>query len=200
MKKARVLVIAIAVALMAMGIGYAAWSQILPMTVDGNTSHIDVIYSDAQVTYEKYLDVTATKASNGKSLAVVANDFYPNAQCVFTATITNNGTMPVVLKSFTMVPDSNLLGTENPANYIMSIKSNSTDPALNLDIANLLFQLDDIKNVSVTPIRIEPNGGSFTMTYTLKMDDVVGLPGANPYEEKDFAFSLTPYFETTSQE
>jgi len=195
MKKTRIIIAVVAAALMVMGIGYAAWSQFLPMYVSGDTSHIDVIYSDYAINYAKYLDASASLPSDKKSLCVKVKDMYPNAQCVFTARITNNGTMPVVLKSFTMVPDSNFFGTENPANFVMKIKSTSTDPDLNIDIAEFPFQWDDTKTVDVAAVRIEP-GAYFDMVYTLKMDDTDNLL----LQEKEFEFTLTPYFETTSQE
>lgn len=200
MKKVRLVIAVVAAALMVMGVGYAAWSQTLPMAVNGDTSHIDVIYSGCSIDYDEYLDADADVAGNGKSLEVSVKDFYPNAECKFTATITNNGTMPVVIKSFTMNPLSIPIIAPNYANFVMTIASVSTTPGLNIDIASTPIQFGDDKTITLTsPVRIEP-GDSFEMKYTLKMDDVGSVAGVNLYEEQDFAFLLTPYFETTSQE
>ena len=192
MKKVRLIVAVVAVALMVMGIGYAAWSQILPMNVHGTTSQIDVIYSDAQITYNKHLSTEAKIADDKKSLSVLVDNLYPNAKCIFTATITNNGSMPVVMDNIKLTPKGTF-SDDNYANYLMNISS--TSPSFNLDVVGLIPR----EKLIDTNVRIEP-GKSIVLTYKLKMDDVGQLFGVNVGEKTSFSFDLTPAFVTTSQD
>ncbi len=185
MKKARVLVIAIAVALMAMGIGYAAWSQTLPMNVDGETTHIDVKYVNSWVDSSPYVATTTTIMDSGKKLDVQIKNMYPNAGSTFSAVIKNNGTMPVILKSISLAPKSSWKDP-NWANLVVRVSSDS--PAFNFDL---------IGPDGITPsIRFEP-GAEIRFAYTVKMADVGNLLGENLFEDEEFGFVLTPNFETT---
>jgi hypothetical protein len=60
MKKVKALVVILTVALMAMGIGYAAWSDQINMTATAKTGHLDVTWIDAKVHSGKtYGDLSA---------------------------------------------------------------------------------------------------------------------------------------------
>ena len=126
MKKVKALVVILTVALMAMGIGYAAWSDQINMTATAKTGHLDVTWIDAKVHSGKtYGDLSAntdfkqkfafTKGEvNGyeydnvgiynknDKVVVTLRDLYPGAHIRVDLTGKNNSTMAVRPESMTV--------------------------------------------------------------------------------------------------
>lgn len=191
MKKVRVIVAVVAVALMVMGIGYAAWSQSLPMYVNGTTSEINVQYSGVRFDFNSYLQTSATIASDKKSLCMRINNLYPAAYATYTVDITNYGTMPVIMKALRMDPDLSypagwLWDGVNEANMVVTVSSDS--PVCNFPLVN------GDSTLAPLAIRFEPNETKH-FTFTVRMSNTTDLGLQN----EEFGFDLTPIFETTAQ-
>lgn len=106
MKKVRVIIVAVSVALMLMGVGYAAWGQALPTYVYGSTAGMDVQYYTAHAEAVNYIKVgdNAPYYNNGpqisadkKWMSVTIRNIYPSSQVTIHATIKNNSAMPVYM-------------------------------------------------------------------------------------------------------
>ncbi len=180
MKKVRVIIAVVAVALMVMGIGYAAWSQTTPLNIDGNTTHMDVQYSNYWVDSSPYVTTAMTRSADKKTMNVKISNLYPDASSTFTTVITNNGTMPIMLKKLGFAANGTIFGG-NAANMVVSVSTEN--PAYNFSV------FPEVENPN---IRLEP-GASVSFKYTVEMSNLVI---GSAYADETFSFDLIPYFET----
>ena len=107
MKKLGILVLTLVLALGAIGVGYAAWSQ--PLTIGANVTaaSFDVNFTLA-TSPDAPLGGTATNVITGgvgKEATITLTNAYPNYEGDFMLTVTNNGSVPVTLV-LTGGPDS----------------------------------------------------------------------------------------------
>ncbi len=181
MKKVRVIIAVVAVALMVMGIGYAAWSQTTPLNIDGTTTHMDVQYSNYWVDSSPYVSTAMTLNNDKKTMNVKISNLYPDASSTFTTVITNYGTMPVILKSLKFIPRDGSWWDLNEANLAVIVSTES--PAYS-------FWL--VPETEQPNIRLEP-GASVSFKYTVEMSNLVI---GNALSDESFSFDLIPYFET----
>ena len=100
MRKIRVIVAITAAAVLAMGIGYAAWSQQLPMSVGGTTANFDVIVDNA--VGNGVANAAADVVPDQKAVTLSASGLYPDStrQSIYTITFKNTGSIPVKLTSY----------------------------------------------------------------------------------------------------
>ncbi len=102
MKKLRIIAAVTAVALMAMGIGYAAWSQTLPMQVRGSTGNLEATVDCASTNGVANADVEIS--GDRKAVTLTSSGFYPDncRQAIYTITFRNTGSIPVKLSSYSV--------------------------------------------------------------------------------------------------
>lgn len=105
-KSKKYLIILLVVFLLALAIGYAAFTDIL--TIDGTANakgSFDLIFASAEVTEKVGVNETETTASistDQDTLTVTVKDIaYPGAGATITAQIENVGTIPAKIKSVT---------------------------------------------------------------------------------------------------
>src|SRR5574344_2750646 len=102
--KKNYVLIALIVILIALAVGYAAFSTNL--TINGTatgTGTWDVKFTDAQISAESYGTAVVT---NDSTITVNAKLAYPGDACTVTAKIKNNGNVPAKLTAFNVTnPD-----------------------------------------------------------------------------------------------
>lgn len=113
MKKVRIFVVFVTASLLLMGIGYAAWSQSIPINVTGSIARLDVVVTgagvvlpddiangsqDAQSAYKEKTKISFTD----NDADITANKLLPGEHRDYTVTFTNNGDLPAVLKSVSL--------------------------------------------------------------------------------------------------
>lgn len=112
MKKVRLVIAVIAVALMAMGVGYAMWSQTITVNVVGTLGTFEVKTTDAYVINnngEKVPNNDYTSAevqNNGKIAQLIANKLIPGGWREYRIVFKNVGDCPAVLKQIDLAGGS----------------------------------------------------------------------------------------------
>ncbi|MGI6227143.1 MAG: hypothetical protein ACOYJ1_12905 [Peptococcales bacterium] len=109
MKKSRFLVLALAVAVMLMGAGYAAWTDQLNINTEVKTGHLDVHFVDrgeeVELSLAPYVtgDVSYAQDGTGDNDWDIANikleNMYPGAKATVMLKMQNNSTIPVEMKA-----------------------------------------------------------------------------------------------------
>lgn len=97
MKKAKFLTLALVVAIMMMGAGYAYWSEtlIVDQTIDTGELRVDI--TNAQLSSsDPYLDIKDVEY-NTKYIDFEVNQLYPGATIQYRADVKNNGTLAAVV-------------------------------------------------------------------------------------------------------
>lgn len=185
MKKIHLVATITAIAMLAMGVGYAAWSQALPMSVGGTLGNFEVVVDDAAG--NGVAGAGASVADDRKAVTLCASGLYPDSarQAVYTVTFRNKGTMPVKLASYS------IYGIRGPvevltAGIVEPSGGDDNEVAINLAADNTV----DSPSQSV----ISVNG-------TLSIRVFVTMPGSvgNEYnfsdpDRRDFAFTIRANF------
>ncbi len=166
MKKTRFLVLALAVAVMLMGAGYAWWSETVTITTDVTTGYLDVDLAAVtpNTASSDYVGVTVTPVSsiegndNGEVCNIDVTNLYPGAFGSGIVAVKNTGTMKVKLgKPIVTFTDNN--AAVRGYDYV----GISYSPSLT----------DDSSPVSLS---INPNNGECTFS-----GDVFLVPGETCY-------------------
>lgn len=93
MKRAKFLTLALVVAVMMMGAGYAYWSETLLVDNHVSTGELRVDITNAQLmSDDPYLDIEEVDY-NTKYIDFEVNDLYPGAEIKYRADVKNNGTL-----------------------------------------------------------------------------------------------------------
>lgn len=105
MKKARFVAMVLAVAVMLIGAGYAAWTDTLIINNSVSTGNLDVNMVDGSVivcptaaatTSDGLVNRVATaEVTADDTVTVTITNLYPNAKAVVTIPVTNNSSIPV---------------------------------------------------------------------------------------------------------
>ncbi len=113
MKKTKVLALVLAVSVMLMGAGYAAWTDQLNINTEVKTGHLDLAFVDkgeanelslaqfvtGQVDYAQDSDVVNNGESNWDVANVKLANLYPGAKATVKLTMVNNSTIPVEMRA-----------------------------------------------------------------------------------------------------
>lgn len=92
MKKTQYLAGIVAVSMMLMGAGYAAWTQNVTVTHQTNLGELKVSFGGSAATSEAYVIKPEVK-QEGNTVAVKLGNFYPGAKQGYTVTFENTGTI-----------------------------------------------------------------------------------------------------------
>lgn len=110
MKRTRILALVLAVAVMMMGAGYAAWTDTLTITHTVSTGELDVMFGDGTVDFQADNDGVAegtgfvtTDANdvNSSTATVTLSNLYPGAVATVTIPVENIGSIPAKLSVVT---------------------------------------------------------------------------------------------------
>ena len=101
MKKSRLIIIGVVVALLLVGGVYAAWASQAELTVNASSGEMDVEISKVSVgEVSKYVEFDRKSieiSEDKKSASISIENLYPGAEANATFEITNTGTMPIAL-------------------------------------------------------------------------------------------------------
>lgn len=105
MKKIRFITLALVVAVMLMGAGYAYWTQTLTISNTVTTGNLDVDFTAASVSnVSAYMDDTASGAqvspTDNNIINVTLAEMYPGASTTINFTLKNSGTMAAKINGF----------------------------------------------------------------------------------------------------
>ena len=187
MKKMRTLVAVLVAALTVMGIGYAAWSQILPMNVSGTLGNLEVIVDEA--TTNGVANATATIADDKFSVDLKAADLYPDSsrQSIYTIKLKNTGTLPVMLSSYSV---SNIYGP------VGALTVGIAEPNAGKDGKEIAVSLAKNNTVASPGQIVVPVKGDVTIKVYLTMLSSVGNEYNKPNaDDRDFGFRTQANFE-----
>ncbi|WP_352420628.1 SipW-dependent-type signal peptide-containing protein [Proteiniborus sp.] len=98
MKRTKFLALALAVAVMLMGAGYAAWNETLVITNKVSTGNVDVDMTSGSVnvTTDNLNNRTEEVEALEQQATITVTNLYPGAIAVATINVKNNSTIPVV--------------------------------------------------------------------------------------------------------
>lgn len=153
MKRTKFLVLALAVAVMLMGAGYAYWTQELEITNTIDTGNLDVVFETPDLrlptgTYMKPGSFTITDSSKPYALTLKLNDAYPGADFTVSFNLKNNGTLGACVREFNITQGNLAKGNPNLVlvkNYQVGNNSVVT-PAPGTTLNQVLSQLNSIDN------------------------------------------------------
>jgi len=94
MKKIGLIVLALVVALGALGVGYAAWSDTLNITATATVGEFDVDFIDYEVTQHSTLGGASANIIHDDAASFSVANAYPGYWATVKYTIKNNGTVP----------------------------------------------------------------------------------------------------------
>jgi predicted ribosomally synthesized peptide with SipW-like signal peptide len=107
MKKVGMIVLALVIALGALGAGYAYWTQDLHINGSVATGNMSVIFTGGSGTVvEPATSALTTVSASGKTATVTVTNAYPGYAFQVILNGTNNGTIPVKLLNATYTPVS----------------------------------------------------------------------------------------------
>ncbi|RJE49096.1 MULTISPECIES: hypothetical protein [unclassified Dehalobacter] len=111
MKKHKLLVAALAVAVMLMGAGYAYWTQTITIANTVSTGYLDVQFVDADESdwddgyiahiSDDLVTVDSVIATDKQNLSFTVGNFYPGAGAYLSFVVKNSGTVPAKVTSVT---------------------------------------------------------------------------------------------------
>lgn len=100
MKKTRLLIATLVCAIMLMGVGYAWWTDTITLGGTVATGHMDVIFSQADLSgFDSIAGGSASLSENKKTITCTFTNLYPGAQGILNTGIINNSTIPVKLSN-----------------------------------------------------------------------------------------------------
>lgn len=189
MKKAKFLTLALVVAIMMMGAGYAYWSESLKINSRVDTGYLDVAFEpidecDITVDEEKLITYDNTSIINNKKTAQIRfQNFYPGESATVELTIRNTGTIPVSLDDV----DFELLGNDNLKN-VMHVWLDGQRSLPEID----LLEQDDVNNIDFRSNGLNKLAPNDTFVFTLKFE--MDGEAENNTENTNMTFNITPVF------
>jgi len=100
MKKTRLLIATLVCAIMLMGVGYAWWTDTITLGGTVATGHMDVIFSQADLSgFDSIAGASASLSEDKKTITCAFTNLYPGAKGVLNSGIKNNSTIPVKLSN-----------------------------------------------------------------------------------------------------
>lgn len=177
MKKTQYLAGIVAVSMMLMGAGYAAWTQSVTVTHQTDLGELKVSFGGSAAKSEAYVNAPVVK-QEGNTVAVKLGNFYPGAKQGYTITFENTGTIGA---KFNLSVDRTLTG-ETAGTTALTTETYSVDggsPMNEADFVKFMNGLTDVKpgtkyTVNVVAACNEFNNGdnenaSENITYTLNI-------------------------------
>ena len=159
MKKSRLLVLTLVVAVMLVGAGYAYWSEALTINTTVDTGNLEVIFQEpaningeAEPPYQPNAD--CTPSDDGKSMTVTFKEAYPGLENDFEFTLKNVGTLGAYVDDFAITSpnlDTDLI-------LCKGIKLDETDISFNGTLDQALTYLNTSDGILVDTTLEEPNG------------------------------------------
>ena len=204
MKKSRLLIIGLVIALLLVGSAYAAWTEQVDLTVNASSGDMGVEISKVDIgdvsDYVEFDQDSVIISEDKKSAMVSVENLYPEASVNVAFEITNTGTLPIIMdkavqnkievidaKTNKKMDDSLLAalkmtykGYVYDENGKMITKVGQTAVWGNADSQAFLYNNDKV---------IEPNQ-KLVLEMEIAMDD----RAENETENKLFRFSITPLF------
>ena len=172
--------IVLVVLLLALAVGYAAFSQALPIngTAKTQTGNWDVKFKSAEasksVVTAATTNNTATVGTDGKSVTVSVDLAAPGDGSNITTVIENAGKIDAKLTGFEVTGDFTATSTDNVYEYgAMKL----TVPAMNEDGSDVIkagasktfvFSVEWDENINATEVQ----AATFTITFTYEQDNV----------------------------
>ncbi|MBS4538548.1 SipW-dependent-type signal peptide-containing protein [Clostridium sp. D2Q-11] len=199
MKKTKFLALALAVALMTMGAGYAYWTDTIEIKNTVNTGHLDVHFVDehsfnfdeapyvtGKVLYSQR-NLANTKEENNWDVANVEfNNMYPGAYAKVTLKMANNSTIPVGMDAITDTRSADFNNVfVHPGASLRFFKADGTPirefSADTTEYANPWIP-DQLKDAEI------PVGGYATLTFMFRANE-------NAREDATYTFNPTAVFK-----
>lgn len=185
MKKTRVLATITAIAMLAMGIGYAAWSQALPMHVGGTLGSFEMIVDSASGNGVANADIAVS--TDRKAVTLSASGLYPDScrQSVYTVTFKNTGTIPVKLSSYSIYGIRGPVGALTVGIAELSGREGK-EVAVNLSADNTV----ESPSQTIVPV----NGTMTIKVYVTMLSSVGNEYNFTDPDRRAFAFTVCPNF------
>lgn len=190
MKKVRVFVITVVIALMAMGVGYAMWSQTLTINVGGSMGTFKVIIKDAYVINGAGDCINggdkaeAVVTKGGDEASLTANKLVPDEYHDYKVIFTNVGDCTAALNQIRFEPKKS---AGNGKSNVACVPEKTNDILIRVDGG-------DWHSISSTyTIKIFKNikpGDTASIVVRIFMDGDAGLSE----NEKFFKVKITPTF------
>ncbi len=202
MKKTRFLVLALAVAVMLVGAGYAWWNQSIEITSTVATGQLDVNVESASIVAAPadapYIDVSTPIEKSQYSAKLALKKMYPGAQATAYVTVRNTGDMKVKVDSpIFAIQDTNANGLElgkyinlSDVTFTPSLNGSDGVPVTLTPQYNILGFLTGY--TFPEPVYIEKGyTGTFAINVTLKGAEVTN----DEENQTDMFFTITPTFK-----
>lgn len=157
MKKSKFLVLALAVAVMLMGAGYAYWQEDLTIGNTITTGKLDFTFQKASIMeVDDYMDRGIEKSSckvnqDDNQVDIVLQGMYPGAEAKVYFELLNSGTMKAKLKNFAVSEfdqDDFFNITSLKVNNEQKLTSSTNIQNLDTLLENLNITIEPTKNVS----------------------------------------------------
>jgi len=205
MKKSRLLIIGIVVALLLVGGAYAAWTTQTEFTVNASAGELDVEISEVSIgkvsDYVEFDRKSVNISEDKKSASISVENLYPGAKASATFEITNTGTLPIKLdkaiqkrievidtKTNKKVSHSLMSALEMRYKaYVQNEKGKTTASlggAYNAKGSSSTATLFKYNKAIIQP------GEKLIIELVMEMNDM----GENKTENKLFRFSFIPFF------
>lgn len=204
MKKSKIIIIGIVVALVLVGGAYAAWTAQTEFTVNASAGELDVEISEVSIEkvsdYVEFDKKSVQISKDKKSASVSIENLYPGAKASVVFEITNTGTLPVALDK-AIQKRIEVINTETNKKMGHSLMS-----ALEMKYKGYVT---DSKGRIIARIGSDKVNGSSSTSTIFKNNKAVIEPGEkviieltismkeNAGEDTEnmlFRFSVTPYF------
>ncbi len=203
MKKTRFLVLALAVAVMLMGAGYAWWTEQVVIQADVSTGELNVAIDDVSATADAWISTgSAIGVSNGiDQVKFNFSKLYPGSEGNAVITIKNTGSLQVKVDSPILAYGDGDVG--NNWSDIFVLDDVVFTPSLNgVDGTpiNLVKQTDYFGNISYkfdevnTPVLLDP-GKSAKFSLKVKMLGPQSTEITAPENSDGVWFTFTPTFK-----
>lgn len=142
MKKLKIIIASLAISMIFLGVGYAAWTDSLSISNTVKTGTFDINFKGGTVAWNSDNNNVAqgyvTIDENGKAIVTLEN-LYPNAVATITIKVKNDGTIPAHkgIFNFSNVPEwltietldsADTLSVGEEKNYIFKVIVNDNAP------------------------------------------------------------------------
>lgn len=192
MKKTRFLVLALAVAIMLMGAGYAYWTETLTIENIVTTGKLDFTFQNASLgDTDTYMDrqdsYCRVKQGDDNTIEIRLADMYPGAEADLSFELKNSGTMEAKVKNFNFQPD---IADEYEHFLVTSFTIDGGNNIIGTPVK--LSELDTVLDGEVIPI---DKGEEKEFALTLQIDPAAGnndvRENAGNGDVPAYTFSLT---------
>ena len=193
MKKTRFLVLALAVAIMLMGAGYAYWQETLSIENTITTGKLDFAFDNPQpVAPDQFMADSScvVRSSDNNFVDITLAKMYPGAEATVTFDLKNTGTMAAVVKGFAVTEDSHDIAKNWFQVKYFKVGNDTIindDPVLLKDLATQLAN----KSVALEPDQVKTIIITFEVNENANEQQVLeGQEGENAYK---FGITATGY-------